>query len=169
MDKKKQQYLLKKRLKFQQEINLNKLRDKISFQIDYLKKNNYDFNLYYDNEYLIWLQNNLSFIKRENCSGQLDYQINTNIFKPNDYLFSSDKEMINIIRKQLPKVISINSLIIICYDGGYPEIEISLQTLLTSPKTFINGGETWLVAKNKSVVLEYICFRDTLSIFSLKK
>ncbi|MFD1294970.1 hypothetical protein ACFQ5N_14090 [Lutibacter holmesii] len=168
MDKKKQQYLLKKRQSLQQEIVLNKLRDKISFQIAYLKKNNFNFTLYYKNEYLTWLQNSLPFIKRENCSGQLDYQINPNTFKPNNYTFSSSKEMIDIIREQLPKVISINSLVIICYDGGNPEIEISLQTLLANPTTFINGAETWLIAKNKSVVLEYICFKNTLSIFILE-
>lgn len=151
--------LQEKRRLLQEEVRLRTLRTRIAKQLNYLEKENYSYNLFYNHENLNWIRLNIPVKKRDNYDGMYDdFQINVadlplefcDVYAEQD-LFTSSK-----FSAQFLSIISPGTTLIVCCEGGDPEIALSGEAFLTNPIIFFSNPETWIITKEKNWVIEYI-------------
>jgi len=88
MDNNKLNELKNKQNLLKEKLELNKLKERISFQINYLKDNNFEYNLYYYQENIKWILSEFPIRKRENYFGLYDdFQINIGRLFINNFIF----------------------------------------------------------------------------------
>jgi hypothetical protein len=152
MDEEKIEVLKARRLQMQQGIRLKKIRDRVASQIADLEKLDQSFNVYYESENLNWIDSNVPVRKRDGYKGiHGDFQIDvedstaTSIHKIREEEINSAKFL-----QQFSSLIPANSSIIVCYQGGDPELEISIKAFLSHPTEFLSRSETWVIATDKS-------------------
>ncbi|PCI34733.1 MAG: hypothetical protein COB60_05950 [Flavobacteriaceae bacterium] len=169
MDKKKIEQLKKKRLLHKETIRLKTLSNRISSQLNYLDEQSFDYRIHYEHENLDWISTNVAMRKRDGYTGLYDYQIDVDDNENcNSIYCNSDDSLIDKIREQFLIILSKESRLIVCYDGGDPEIEISVETLLSQPLKFFSKMETWILLKDKSWIIEYIREQEIVRFIQLQ-
>jgi hypothetical protein len=58
--------------------------------------------------------------------------------------------------------------LIVCYQGGDPELEISVKAFLTTPGIFLNRMEVWLLTADKKWIIEYIADQAAIRFIQLQ-
>lgn len=177
MDKNKIEQLQKKKAQLQEEIRLKTLRNRIATQLDYLDEQNLKYTIYYEGEHLRWINNNIPF--KNSKEGLSNFQIETNTLDEaaNSVNCTSEEALINEIKTTFLLLFDANDKLIVCYDGGDPEIKISVATFLKKPLLFFANPETWILLNNKSYILEYfwdeaiirLIYIETLKPVTVKK
>ena len=169
MDNNKINQLREKRLQLQEEIRLKSLRDRIANQLDYLDKQNFHYTIYYEAEHLHWINKNIPF--KSNKEGLSNFQIETDTTDEaaNCVNCASEEDLINELKTTFLSLFDANDKVIICYDGGDTEIEISVATFLKKPLLFFANPETWLLLNNKSYVLEYFWDEAIIRLIKIEK
>ena len=170
MDKKKIEELKEKRILLQEELRLKTLRDRISSQLDYLDEFGFDYRVYYEHEHLDWISKNIPMRKKDGYSGVHDYQIDVNDALSNyDSVYChSDNLSFAEIGEHFLTVLSKECRLIVCYNGGAPEIEISAEVLFSRPSLFFSRPETWMLTKDKIWIIEYIWEQEVMRFIQLQ-
>jgi hypothetical protein len=170
MDKEKIEQLKKKRLLLKEENRLKTLCNRISTQMDYLDVQSFNYRIHYENENLDWISTNIPMRKLDGYTGLYDYQIDVDDSENcHQIYFNSNDSLIDKIREQFLKILSKDCRLIVCYDGGYPEIEISVEALLSEPLKFFTRPQTWMLLQDKSWIIEYIGDQDTFRFIQLQE
>jgi hypothetical protein len=170
MDKEKADQLKKRRLLLNEEIRLKTLRQRISTQLNYLDEQSCDYKIFYEHENLNWISTNVALRKKDRYSGSHDYQIEVNDASENCFSISCNSEtsLKNGFKELLLTIVLKNSRLIVIYNGGDPEIEISVKSLLLNPLLFFSSPETWLITKDKQWVIEYIWDQEMIKFIHLR-
>ncbi len=169
MDKEKIEQLKKKRSLHKEEIRLKTLSNRISSQLNYLDEQSFDYQIHYKQENLDWISTNVPMRKRDGYSGLYDYQIDVDDSENCNTIYcNSNNSLIDKIREQFLIILSKESRLIVCYDGGDPEIEISVETFLSQPLKFFSKPETWILLKDKSWIIEYLWEQEKVKFIQLQ-
>ena len=170
MEKKRIEQLKERRLLLQAELRLKALRDRITSKLNYLDAQGYDYTIYYDNEHLDWIYENVPFRKRDGYLGQHDYQIDVDDASETcrSIYCNSEQSLINTLREYFLAIKAEDSRLIVCTNGGDPEIEISVEALLSQPLLFFSGTEIWIVLKDRSWIIEYIGEQEVIRFVQLQ-
>jgi len=161
--------LLQEKLKsVQEEVRKKELRNRIKYQIDYLENNDRSYNINYDNAYLNWMQRHFSMRKRDGYHGIHDFQIDVHDEDENckAVYFENHNQIQVVLEKELLNHYSLEDEIVICKNGGDPELIISIGTFLTDVDFFLGYFEIWFILKDKSLVIEYISDRESIRFIS---
>ena len=158
MDLNKVEYLKQKRILLQKEIRLKKMRDRITSELNYLQKHNFNFNVFYDFKYVNWINENIKVRNKDGYHGSHgDFQIDVN-----------DKDAVSTEKGKaddLPRIKSITEFfnkisddnnLIVCSITGNPEFEISKNTFLSKPSIFLSSPENWVITRDKKYIIESI-------------
>ena len=62
-----------------------------------------------------------------------------------------------------------NTNLIICYDGGDPELEIPVKAFLSNPEKFISHPDTWMITTEKKWIIEYILDQEAIRFIQLQQ
>ncbi len=164
MDRNRKNELLEKKLQLKEEVRKKELKKRIKYHIDFLESNGFTYKINYNHEYLDWMQTAFPMRKKDGYFGLHDYQIDVNDIADNckTIHFKEETELKSILEKELLKYYSINDEIVICVNGGDPELIISIETFLTDQLQFLNNPEVWLILRDKSMVIEYIFDRKSI-------
>lgn len=158
MDSNKVEYLKQKRILLQKEIRLKKIRDRINSELNYLQEHNFHFNVFYDFEYVNWINENIKVRNKNGYHGSHgDFQIDVNDIdaistekgKKDDFL--AIKSITEFFNK-----ISDDKMLIVCSLTGNPEFEISKSTFLSKPSIFLSSPENWVLTTDKKYIIESI-------------
>lgn len=158
MDKEKIEELKSKRLKLQEEVRLKDLRKRVASQISHLDKLGESYFVFYEFENLNWIDSNVRVRKRDGYSGiHGDFQIDVDDSNAISS-FNLGEEEINSekFKEQFSSLISAGSTLIVCYQGGDPELEFSVKAFLDNPTVFFSRPETWILTTDKKWIIEYI-------------
>jgi hypothetical protein len=171
MDKEKIQELKERKQLLKEELRLKKLRERVAPQLAHLEKFGRHFNIYYDYENLNWINSNVQVRNRDGYSGiHDDFQIDVNDSKVEDNNImrevdiNSDKFV-----EQFLSLIPENTSLIICHQGGDPELEISVEAFLSHPMLYFSNPETWILTTDRSWIVEYIWDQGLIRFIQLQK
>lgn len=169
MDKKKIEELIAKRQKLQEEVRLQALRKRVASQISHLEKLEEPYSVFYEFENLNWIDSNVRVRNRDGYNGiHGDFQIDVD-----DSLaissFAIDQEEINSekFKEQFSSLIASESMLIVCYQGGDPELEFSVRAFLDNPIVFLSSPETWILTSDKKWIIEYIWEQGVIRFIQL--
>lgn len=171
MDKEKIEELKSKRLKLQEEVRLKDLRKGVATQISHLEKLGESYFVFYDFENLNWIESNVRVRKRDGYSGiHGDFQIDVNDSNSLDSIIIKEKEINSKkFKEQFSSLISTRSKLIVCYQGGDPELEISTNAFLENPNEFFSRPETWLLTTDKKWIVEFIWDQSVIRVIQLQE
>lgn len=170
MDSNKIEQLKQRRLLLQEEVRLKALRDRISFQLEYLEAQGFGYTIFYEHENLEWLNSNLSFRKKDGYQGLYDFQIDVDDASEDCHAIICDSEasFVEQLKLQLLKITSKDNRLALCRDGGDPEIQMTVEAFLSNPSLFLIGTEAWLLLEDRSWLLEYISDQDIIRFIRLE-
>jgi len=170
VDKKKIEHLKERRLLLKEEVRLKMLRKRITLQLNYLDKWGYDYKVYYNHEYLNWIYLNVQVRKRDGYNGiYSDFQIDVNDSTLKNGVLHHAKDLLSdLFVEQFLSVIHNELTLVVCYEGGDPEIEISMEAFLSQPLEFLARPETWIITKDKSWIIEYIWNQEVIRFIQLQ-
>jgi hypothetical protein len=170
MDKEKIEELKAKRLKLQKEVRLKNLRKRVASQISHLNKLDESYFLYYEFENLNWIDLNIRVRNRDGYTGiHGDFQIDVddsnavNLFNISEVEINSKK-----FKELFSSIISTESTLIVCYQGGDPELEFSANAFLNNPTQFFSKPETWILTTDKKWIIEYIWDQRVIRFIQIK-
>lgn len=170
MDSEKIEELKKRRQQLQEEVRLKGLRNRIPFKLDYLDEINQPYTIHYESENLNWIYSNVRIRKKDGYFGiHGDFQIDVDDSTAIETFEMSEEEMNSGgFQQQFLKLIPDNINLIICHDGGDPELEISAKTLLSNPIKFISYPDCWMITTDKQWIIEYIMDQDAIRFIQLQ-
>ncbi|MFB0939099.1 MAG: hypothetical protein QMB29_09200 [Urechidicola sp.] len=170
MDKEKINELKERQQQLKVEIQLKNLRNRIASQLNYLEQHNFNYKVFYSPQHLTWIESNVLIRKRDGYTGiHGDFQIDVNDIDCNDVInFTKNQFSTSQFSDEFSDILPTNSLLAICYDGGDPELEISLNAFLSNPLTFFNHPETWIITKDKSWIIEYVWDQEVIRLIQLQ-
>lgn len=170
MDKEKIEELKERRKKLQEEVRLIELRKRIAYQIAHLEKLGQSYTVYYEGEAINWIYSTIQVRKKDGYFGihgdfQIDVDDSTAIetVKMKEEEIDSDK-----FRDHFTALIPSNRNVIVCYDGGDPELEISASSFLSQPSLFLAAFDAWVITTDKSWAVEFIGDQDAIRFIQLK-
>ncbi len=169
MDKEKIEELKSKRLKLQEEVRLKDLRKRVASQISHLDKLGESYFVFYEFENLNWIDSNVLVRNRDGYSGiHGDFQIDVDDSNAISS-FNIGEEEINSekFKEQFSSLISAGSTLIVCYQGGDPELEFSVKAFLDNPSVFFSRPETWILTTDKKWIIEYIWEQGVIRFIQL--
>lgn len=171
MDNKKIEELKNKRKYLQKELNQKLQKEKIFSQIDYLEKLGQSYYIYYNYENINWISSNITIRKRDGYNGIYnDFQIDVDDLKAFETLKIKESEIdSNKFTELLSSIIPNHNSLIVCYEGGLPELEISVTSFISKPTVFLSQPETWIISNKKNWILEYIWSQGVIRIIELNK
>ena len=169
MDKEKIEELKSKRLKLQEEVRLKDLRKRVASQISHLEKLGESYFVFYEFENLNWIDSNVRVRQRNGYSGihgdfQIDVKDSNAISSLNLYEDELNSEK---FKEQFSSLISAGSTLIVCYQGGDPELEFSARAFLDNPTEFFSRPETWILTTDKKWIIEYIWEQGVIRFIQL--
>lgn len=158
MDKEKIEQLKERRLLLQEEVRLKMLRKGVASQIAHLEKLGQSYIAYYEFENLNWIDSNVRVRKRDGYSGiYSDFQIDVDDSKLTDNIKMKYSEInTDKFKKQFSSLISEDNSLVVCYQGGDPELEISVKAFLSNPTIFLSRLEVWIMTIDKKWIIECI-------------
>lgn len=164
MDTNKKIRLEEKRKKLQEDIRKKKLKHRLNREIAYLNKNHFKYRINYNHEYLYWMQRHFPIRKKDGYYGMHDFQIDVHDEDKNctSIYFENHDEIQGMFNKELLKRYNSEEELVICKNGGDPELVISIKALLSNIDFFLTGGEVWFILKNKTLVIEYISGQNSI-------
>lgn len=170
MDKEKIEELRSKRLKLQEEIRLKDLRKRVASQISHLDKLGESYFVFYEFENLNWIDSNVRVRNRDGYRGiHGDFQIDVDDLNAISSFNISEVEINSEKFKELfLSLISSESKLIVCYQGGDPELEFSAKAFLVNPTEFFSKPETWLLTTDKKWIIEYIWDQGVIRFIQLQ-
>lgn len=162
--------LKSKRLKIQEEIRLKELKKRVESQISHLDKLGESYFVYYDFENLNWIDSNIRVRNRDGYNGmhgdfQIDIDDSTALLSFNLRSNEINSEKFN---KHFSSIITEKLSLIICYQGGSPELEISTNAFLDNPIEYFSRPETWILTSDKKWVIEYIWEQNVIRFIQLQ-
>ena len=171
MNPEKTEELKKRRQRLQEEVRLKGLRNRIAFKLDYLDEINQPYTIHYESENLNWIYSNVRIRKKDGYFGiHGDFQIDVNDSAAVETFEMSEEEMNSGgFQQHFLKLIPNNINLIICYDGGDPELEISAKALLSNPTKFISHPDSWMITTDKQWIIEYIMDQDSIRFIQLEQ
>jgi hypothetical protein len=169
MDKEKIEELKSKRLKLQEKVRLKDLRKRVASQISHLDKLGESYFVYYEFENLNWIDSNVCVRNRDGYRGiHGDFQIDVDDSNAiSSYNISEEEINSEKFKEQFSSLISTGSTIIVCYQGGDPELEISAKAFLDKPTEFFSRPETWILTTDKKWIIEYIWEQGVIRFIQL--
>lgn len=171
MTPEKREYLKQKKSILLEKARLNKIKSRISNQLNYLDEQGYPYSIHYEHEYLFWIECSSYVRKKDGYRGiHGDFQIDvddasqncSNIYHENDF---QSPQFAAEFTSILPEDISV----IVCYLGGDPEFELSLKAFLSNPLIFFARIETWIITVDKNWIIEYFWDQQVIRIINLTK
>jgi hypothetical protein len=170
MNEQKIELLKEKRLKLQEEIRLKNLRERVAFEIAHLEKTGESYAVHYDFEHLNWIDSNVSVRKKDGYNGIWeDFQIDVDDSTASSLIKLREGDINGeLFKKHVQSLLSEDNTLIVCYQGGDPEIEISVRAFLNQPSVFLNRMEAWLLTTDKKWIIEYIADQDAIRFIQLK-
>lgn len=171
MDKQKIDQLRERRLKLQEEIRLKDLRERVASQITHLEKISQSYTVHYDFENLNWINSNIRVRKRDGYHGIWgDFQIDVDDSTAVSMIKIKEEEInADVFKKQFQSLIPDESALIVCYQGGDPELEISVRAFLEKPSVFLDRPEAWLMTTDKKWIIEYILDQGIIRFIHLQE
>lgn len=169
MDIKQIEELKAKKLLLKAEIRLKQMRERVESQITHLERIGETYDVYYNFEHLNWIESNVRIRNRDGYHGiHGDFQIdvndsdinNFNIIKEVDF----NSEKFSMIFKS---IITGDNPLVICYQGGNPELKISVNSFLSNPNEFFSHPETWIITTDKNWIIEYIWEQEIVRFIQL--
>ncbi len=169
MDKEKTEEIKSKRLKQQEEVRLKELKRKVASQITHLEKLGESYFVYYSFENLNWIDSNVRVRQRDGYSGihgdfQIDVEDSNTISSQN---LNEDEINSEKFKEQFSLLISKRSKLIVCHQGGDPELEFSAKAFLDNPNEFFSRPETWILTTDKKWIIEYIWEQGVIRFIQL--
>jgi hypothetical protein len=170
MNEQKMEQLREKRLKLQEEIRLKELRDRVAFELAHLEKIGQSYTVHYDFKHLNWIDSNVGVRKKDGYHGIWgDFQIDVEDSTASSVIKLREGEIDgDLFKKLVQSHISEDSSLIVCYQGGDPELEISVKAFLTTPSVFLNRMEVWLLSTDKKCIIEYIADQGAIRFIQLQ-
>jgi len=170
MDKEKIEKLKTRRQLLKEEIRLKKLRERVSTKITHLEQLGQSYSVYYDFENLNWINSNVRVRKRNGYNGiHGDFQIDVDDSKTMDTIKISDNEVnSDKFLEHFSSLIPDHSFLIVCHQGGDPELKISVKAFLSNPTKFFSNPETWIITADKNWIVEYIWDQSVIRFIQLK-
>lgn len=158
MDKEKIEELKSKRLKVQEEARLKEFRERVKSQINHLEKLGETYFVFYEFENLNWVELNVRVRARDGYNGiHGDFQIDVEDSEAISSIDLSENDLDSEkFKETFSSLISIESRIVVCYQGGDPELEFSAKAFLDNPSIFFSRPETWILTTDKKWIVEYI-------------
>lgn len=169
MDKDKLDELRSKRLKLQEEVRHKELRQRVAYQISHLEQLGESYLVYYECEYLNWIDSKVKVRKRDGYHGMYgDFQIDVDdSTAKSSFQISEEKINSEEFANHFLSLIAAENSLIICYQGGDPELEISVKAFLADPSVYFARPETWIVTKDKKWIIEYIWEQEVIRFIEL--
>lgn len=171
MDDKKIEGLKNRREQLQEKVRLQENRDRIKSQISHLEHLNEPYKVYYQFENMNWIDSNIRVRIRDGYKGiHGDFQIDVNdsnalgSLSLNEVEINSDK-----FKELFTSLIPTNKKLIVCYQGGDPELEISTYAFLENPNEFFSSPETWILTTDKKWIVEYIWDQGVIRFINLEE
>lgn len=170
MNNEKTEALKSKRLKLQEEIRLKDFRKRVASQIAVLDQFGGSYFVYYEFEHLNWIASNVLVRKRDGYSGSHgDFQIDVDDTNAKQTINFREEELTTVKFKELiSSSIPFESKIVVCYQGGAPELEISLTVFLENPSVFFSSPETWILTADKNWIIESIWEQEIIRLIQLE-
>ena len=171
MDKNKREELINRRIQLQEEVRLKELRELLAPQISQLEMLGESYVVYYSSEFLYWIASNVRVRNRDGYSGiHGDFQIDI-VDEDGLKTIHLYEEEINseIFKEQFASLISLDNKLVVCYQGGEPELEISVNAFLSNPLLFFSRPETWIITTDKTWILEYIWDQRVIRFVQLQE
>lgn len=158
MDIEKIEELKARRKRVKKEVRFKKLRDRVKSQITHLERLGEPFIVYYNFENLNYIDSNIRVRNKDGYRGiHGDFQIDVDDSKAlSDVKIKEDEIDSDKFSKLFSSVIPENSSLIVCYQGGDPELEISNKAFLSKPTIFFAQPETWVITTDKNWIIEYL-------------
>lgn len=171
MNKDKIKELKSKRVKLQEEVRLSNLRGRVASQIAHLEKLKDPYSVYYEFKNLNWIEANVRVRNRDGYKGiHGDFQIDVDDSNVINSLTISEIEIDSEkFKNQFSSLISTDSSLIVCYQGGDPELEISFKAFLDKPTLFFSSPETWILTTDKNWIIEYIWDQGVIRFIKLQE
>ncbi len=170
MDQKKIEELKDRRLKLQEEVRFINERKRIASQIGHLEKLGQSYTVYYEGETINWIHSNIQVRKKDGYSGMHgDFQIDIDDSTAREISSMKYKEIdSDKFRNQFTALIQNNRNVIVCYDGGNPELEIPVSAFLSHPSLFLAAFDAWVITTDKSWVVEFISDQEAIRFIQLE-
>lgn len=171
MDPERTTDLKKRRQQLLEEVRLKELRNRIAFKLAYLEELNQPYTIHYENEHLYWIYSTVRNRKKDGYFGvHGDFQIDVDDSTALETIEMSEEELNSgQFQEQFLKLIPDNSSVVICYDGGDPELEISAQSFLSNPTKFISHPDSWVITSDKHWIIEYIMDQEAIRFIQLEQ
>lgn len=168
MNREKIEELKSKKLKLKEEVRLKDLRKRVAPQISHLDKFEEPFFVFYNFENLNWIDSNVHIRNRDGYSGiHGDFQIDVDDLSAISSFIINEKEINSEKFKELFSSLITGSNIIVCCQGGDPELEISVKAFLDNPIIFFSRPETWILTTDKKWIVEYIWEQGVIRFIQL--
>ncbi|TSJ41608.1 hypothetical protein [Fluviicola chungangensis] len=170
MDAEKTAELKKRKQQLQEEVRLKGLRNRIAFQLAYLDEIDQPYTIHYESENLHWIYSTVQTRKKDGYFGiHGDFQMDVNDSTTIETI-EMRKEELNSgkFQQQFLALIPDTTNIVICYDGGDPELEISAKTFLSNPTKFISHPDTWIITTDKKWIIEHILDQEAIRFIQIQ-
>jgi hypothetical protein len=160
-----------KRRELQKSLKLKQQRGRVASQIAHLEKLGHSFTVYYKSENLNWIDSNVRVRKRDGYNGIYgDFQLDVNDSNAVSSLKIKEEEIDSYkFTEPFLSIIPTNNSLIVCYQGGDPELEISQKAFLSKPTIFFSSPETWVITTDKKYVIEYMWGQGVIRFIELQK
>lgn len=170
MNKEKIEELKERRQQLQEEVRRKTLRERVASQLAHLEKLGHSYTVYYEFENLNWIASNVRVRNRDGYSGihgdfQIDVDDSTALSNSN---MSEEDMNSDTFREQFSSLIPGHNSLIVCYQGGDPELEITAEAFLSHPTEFFSRPETWIITADKRWIIEYIWEQEVIRFIQLK-
>ena len=156
MDKHRREQLQKRRALLQEKVKLKEIKDRLSYLTPYLENAGFDYKIYYENEYLIWLYENVDIRKKDGYRGvHEDFQIDVQDSEAKEQIKLNHKDVGTYLQSnEISSMINKDENVVLCQLGGDPDIEIPFSAFLENPGKFIGLADIWLVSTKKDWIIE---------------
>ena len=125
--------------------------------------------MFYEFENLNWIDSNVRVRNRDGYSGiHGDFQIDVEDSSTLSSMSLKEEEINSKkFKEQFSSLISNESKLIVCYQGGDPELEFSDKAFLDNPTQFFSRPETWILTTDKKWIIEYIWEQGVIRFIKL--
>ena len=158
MDNRRREQLKKRRTLLQKKVELKEIKDRLSYLTPYLESAGFEYIIYYKNEYLIWLYENLDIRKKDGYRGvHEDFQINVQDAEAKEQTTINYKDVSSYLQSnEILSLINKDENFVLCQLGGDPDIEIPFNAFIENPGKFVTLRDSWLLSTKKDWIIENI-------------